>query len=491
MQRYYSLQTAKLSAEEERANAKAAINAMTQKRSQRPVSSARPASQSPQNTGRAKNPKTSAATGSAERAKSPNNSGRTRNISLTNPHKVPHRHHEAEQAPSLTQPTCPNPQTSSTKPAKKLRLPSLFRTKTQEPPQMQHNKKRRAGSSKNKGLLHATSVAKSSSKPTFSKKPLSQSASHQKTFRKAAFTQVSFAKKTWSKVTSFLTTSLRFSRRLQIAVTCLVSATVFLGALGVINSCTNSAQTSQSSQGAAVGDSTSQNVMTKKLCGIAHEITIISQAINSIQADGYHVGFSTQALQGGASLGYDQNRLFYSASSIKGPYILAALENRGSVPSSQRDNIAAAIVDSDNDAYFRLVESFGIDPINAELASVGATDRLNSSDYFVHITPGQLCNLWKISASYVDSESTDNTWLHTLFAQTANSEIAKLTGAETWSKAGWIMDEDESYNATVDAGIVSRENLTYAMAVMCNKGEDFDAIAPLIQSLDALQQYFN
>lgn len=337
--------------------------------------------------------------------------GKTRNISLTNPHKITRRYHEVEQATSL-------------------------------------------------GIHDVPSASKSKAR------------------ERAA-------------VDSLLFFRLRSSRRLQVALTCLVSAAVLLGVLGIVNVCTNFTQAAPTSQGATTNDSSAQNVMAKKLSGITQEIATISQTVDAIQAKGYHVGFSTQSLQGGATLGIEGNRLFYSASSIKAPYILASLENRGSISSSQRDNIEAAIVDSDNDAYFRLVQSFGIEPINAELASVGANDRLNSSDYFVHITPRQLCNLWKISASYVDSETDDTAWLQTLFAQTLNSEIAKLTGVTTWSKAGWIVDEDESYNATVDAGIVARENLVYAMAIMCDKGEDFDAIAPLVKSLDALQQYFS
>lgn len=413
-----------------------ASDCMSDKESQRATSGTRQASQSPrmprtprasQSTGRArctksirskryegeryKNTKEKDANKSTGTLGDAGIRGKTRNISLTNPHKVPRRHHEVEQPTALEV----------------------------------HN------------VLHTTqSKAKGS-----------------------------------AAAGSLLFSRLRSSRRLQVALTCLVSATVLLGVLGIVNFCANFTESSLSSQEVVTNDSSAQNVMAKKLSGIAQEIATISQTVNTIQAKGYHVGFTTQSLQGGATLGIEENRLFYSASSIKGPYILAALENRGSIPASQEGNIEAAIVDSDNDAYFRLVQSFGIEPINAELASVGSSDRLNSSDYFVHITPCQLCSLWKISASYLDSGTDDTTWLQTLFAQTINSEIAQITGATTSSKAGWIVDEDESYNATVDAGIVSRDNLNYAMAIMCDKGEDFDMIAPLVKSLDALQQYFS
>ncbi len=238
------------------------------------------------------------------------------------------------------------------------------------------------------------------------------------------------------------------------------------------------------------GQNTTENLVAQKLNTIASNIVTISESVNSLQDQGYKMGFATSAITNGANLTYDANRSFYSASSIKGPYILSTIERIGSIPSSLRQDIAKAIESSDNNSYYTVLNNLGAAAINAELASVGASDTLAAHSPYLDITPAQLCGLWKISYPFTTSNSAAAQTLCPYFAETVRSQIKELEVSSTWSKAGWIVESDPHYNATVDAGIVNRDNLVYCMAVMTNKGEDFDAIAPIVQSLDAIEKCF-
>lgn len=401
---------------------------------------------------------------------------RTKNISLTNPHSFPHEKNATQEA---------HPQEH-----RRYRAPSKTNNHVPlESAQNNHNSTKLAQTNRTQRHTRKKQPAPpGATQGRFAKKPLSHPGTTRGRFAKKPLLLPGATRGRFAKKPSQTYATRNLGPTLRIGAACLMSALLLIGIVGLFNIFNSSSYPDTAGNAGNTGEPVIQNTMARKMYGIATEIISISQAVNSLKSDGYQVGFYTESINNGASLGYDENRLFYGASSIKGPFVLASLEHRGSIPASQRDNIEEAIVDSDNDAYFRLVQSFGIDTINAELASVDATNRLTSSDYFVNITPRQLCNLWKISYSYITSGTSDTTWLASLFGQTINSEIAHIEDAETWSKAGWIVDE--GYYSTVDAGIVTRGNLSYCVSVMTDKGEDFDAIAPLVKSLDALEQYF-
>lgn len=280
---------------------------------------------------------------------------------------------------------------------------------------------------------------------------------------------------------------------LRTVAACVIAAILLVGGVSLATHFSthplpgaNAGQTSTNQD----GQNTNENLVAQKLSTIASNIVTISESVNSLEDRGYKVGFATSAITNGASLTYDANRSFYSASSIKGPYILSTIENIGSIPSSLRQDIAEAIENSDNDSYYIVLNHLGAAAINAELSSVGASDTLAAHSPYLDITPAQLCGLWKISYPFTTSNSAAAQTLRPYFAETVRSQIKELEIASTWSKAGWIVESDPHYNTTVDAGIVSRDNLVYCMAVMTNRGEDFDAIAPIVQSLDAIEKCF-
>lgn len=277
----------------------------------------------------------------------------------------------------------------------------------------------------------------------------------------------------------------------RITTSCLLAAFLLAGAVSLAT-CVSRFYTQNDESAATLSGSQNapDNVMSQKLNQIASNIVTISKNVTSLQDRGYQVGFATDALTNGINLSYHSTRSFYSASSIKGPYVLATIEHLENIPPSCAQDVADAIENSDNDAYFNLYTALGVSAINAELDSIGASDTLHKGHLFIDITPAQLCDLWKISYPFAAGNSVAAQTLRPYFTNTARSQITTLEGASTWSKAGWIVEEDPYYNVTVDAGIVSRENLVYCMAVMTNKGEDFDAIAPIINALDAIEQDF-
>lgn len=227
----------------------------------------------------------------------------------------------------------------------------------------------------------------------------------------------------------------------------------------------------------------------EQAASLASPLGAFGSVVDTLQEAGKDVGVYLCALDGTKLLAYNADEQFYGASSIKGPYVLSALaDDDTGAPGSYRNDISSAIVDSDNNAYFRVKDAFGTSLVNQWLAEEGVSDRLDSSGSFVDITPRQLAGLWVDAATYIEqAEGTDEgTWAASLFSKPANSAIAQLDGAVTWSKPGWIAVE--STNSTVNAGIVERGGRAYVMAVMTNAGDDFSKLDPVVVALDDVAQ---
>lgn len=237
---------------------------------------------------------------------------------------------------------------------------------------------------------------------------------------------------------------------------------------------------------------TFENALVESYSSIAPLYVQVGTDIEAIQASGSQCGFYICTADGQELTAYNAQQPFYSASSIKGPYVLSVLSELES-PSqlgSLEDSVTLAITESDNNSYISAKNAFGTATINQWLTEAGSSETLGDNwGSYVDLSCEQLADLWVESAAWClgDSASED---LHdygaAIFSEPLNSPIAQLPDAVTWSKPGWIATE--SQNSTVDAGLVVRGGDAYIMAVMTNKGDDFDTLDPLVASLDTLAQ---
>ncbi len=225
--------------------------------------------------------------------------------------------------------------------------------------------------------------------------------------------------------------------------------------------------------------------------------------VNAWHEAGHEVGFVLRDLTTGAQISYNEEQVFYPASSIKGPYVTClyqTLVETGQVKESDVHKLAeAAIVNSDNDAYVALHDRFG-EPrgekdfqqwaIDCGATTTGARNPDDFVNYhYPPISASQLAAMWTQMYGYLTS-GTDgaNTVAGFLSARTT-SPIKTAVGDryQSWGKAGWYYSED-GYNsapATAEGGVVFAETGPYLVAVLSDAPGDLDGLANVMEGLDA------
>lgn len=231
------------------------------------------------------------------------------------------------------------------------------------------------------------------------------------------------------------------------------------------------------------------------------------KAIEAIEDSGYDVGISLVDTTNGIAITYNADSAFYSASSIKGPYVAALGKYElGDDVTSQSGRISDTLEWSDNEAYATLRSIFGnscmaslVSESDADqLSSTGINDEVESvrvlqsgdsiaDNNYEFVTPNQLTAMWCVVDEYLASDDAGAEFLASEFALPATSGIKYVGSAygTTWSKSGWYPDEGDAYKTTVDAGVVREQTGDVVVTIMLTKGEDFTALdsvaLPLLQ----------
>lgn len=230
-------------------------------------------------------------------------------------------------------------------------------------------------------------------------------------------------------------------------------------------------------------------------------------AIDAIEKEGYDLGFKLIDLNSGISVSYNADAAFYSASSLKGPYVVSLVEyNLGAGYSAESNRISNIITYSDNDAYSSLRYAYGSDCFAQLAEASGATsmstkkltdaiaeeavrsENITDNNY-EFVSASQLVALWQQCYTFLTSDAAGASWLAELFERPETSAI-RTTAASlgtTWSKAGWYDDFNEAYDTTVDAGVVRTNTGDVILCVMTNDPEDFTAVESVVSQLLTLR----
>ena len=240
-------------------------------------------------------------------------------------------------------------------------------------------------------------------------------------------------------------------------------------------------------------------------------IAPLRHATDAIENAGYKVGYVLLDVNTGATISYNADTAFYSASSLKGPYVAAlAHYGLGDGIESLSGLVSATIEQSDNVAYDILRGSNGsdvmrqlIDEAGAEnLPVTAATSDIDSAmqtlsvasiadNNYEFVTPNQLLSMWALCRQYLASNEPGAAYLASEFAIPETSAIRYVGRAfgGTWSKAGWYPSEGGSLSTTVDAGVVREETGDVVLVVMTNKGSDFSVIDSIALELLELHEH--
>lgn len=216
----------------------------------------------------------------------------------------------------------------------------------------------------------------------------------------------------------------------------------------------------------------------------------LDAALAAIEASGANISCIALDLVGDGVIEHDADRVYYSASSIKGPFCVGLARSQGDDARSRYgDLITATVVDSSNEAYEALRERVAGQPVLKNLFREAGVER-DAGHWYTDYSVRDLAAIWRVCAQWLSSDDQNARWLGGLLGDSLNSRVDDVAVGEqvvTWSKAGWFSGE-ERYDVTFDGGVIKTSRGAYAIAVATDRGSDFKAIESVMRPLAALAE---
>lgn len=215
--------------------------------------------------------------------------------------------------------------------------------------------------------------------------------------------------------------------------------------------------------------------------------------VRPYEESGQRLGVYIHNLTTGATVSYNADEPFYSASSIKAPYCLAVYERAVDPGILSASEIAwlvePTLVESNNDTYQELSERCGRQVFVDWAVDCGALEKDSEAYHQLivnrhwFISSRQLGAMWEHGYDYLKAGSDGAKELKGYLERRYDSPLRNgLPGdAVTYAKAGWYPEDlGPDYCATVDAGIARIKGYNYVIVVMTNMPADLDRLSNLM-----------
>lgn len=244
-----------------------------------------------------------------------------------------------------------------------------------------------------------------------------------------------------------------------------------------------------SSASAQIQEATTDGIYTKAPAGFVATPTYqhLCDAVTAFERKGYDLGFILVDIASGRTISYNAETRFYPASSIKAAYCAAVYETQTYTTSAAA--LEQTIVNSSNDAYHQLIDTYGTKMYGDWLTSHGAP--IAGADAYTYFYPNisatELLSIWKEIYRFGTSDQPAAQDFTTLLAQTNHSGWGALLrdNYTVWSKAGWYPDDGSGLQATADAGVIFSDCGDYVCAVLSDAPDNFAALTPVLDALNA------
>ncbi|MDO4797450.1 MAG: serine hydrolase [Coriobacteriales bacterium] len=216
----------------------------------------------------------------------------------------------------------------------------------------------------------------------------------------------------------------------------------------------------------------------------------LDAAIKGILDQKYDVGFVMMDLATHQGVAYNCGTVFYGASSIKAPYIAAAIEQHPEAIKKYEKQIKDTLVYSWDHTYKEVVAAYGVEPIfkwHKELRLESDFLSFVKERPWAGYTARDFAKMWV--RIYQWSLSSPNGEKFCSWSENPEySTIHYVLGDRyrTQSKGGWIENDYPYWNVTNDGGIVYAENGTYVLAIMSSVPANFYELHNLTRALDAV-----
>ena len=214
----------------------------------------------------------------------------------------------------------------------------------------------------------------------------------------------------------------------------------------------------------------------------------LNAAIGNFTGRGHRVGFYMIDLMTGKGVYYNSNGSFYSASSIKGPYVVSLNEKVPTSVSHSSGTMRQTIKVSSNEGYASLRRAYGMAPFKRWLSDAGVKN-INYWSYYISITPRKLAQMWAKNYEFFYSGRPNSVYCRSLFTGTLNSPISNTMGRKytVYSKAGWI-GQGGYYNVQNDGGIVMRKDHPYVVVILSTAYGHLSSMNTLVSAIDAAHE---
>lgn len=217
------------------------------------------------------------------------------------------------------------------------------------------------------------------------------------------------------------------------------------------------------------------------------ELASVQQQIHALEQErGASVSVVLLDLQTRRGISYNADAVRYPASSIKATYCTYICEENGG-SAGMGASMEQCLVNSSNDAYHALLDSFGLPRWADWLSSHGAPIAAKKARlyYYPDTTANELATIWEEIWRYGTSSEPGGSELGGYLSQTNHSPIGdELRGScQVWSKPGWYPADGNGIQATNDTAVVFSDEGPYVMIVMTDLSSDLDALRPLVRAL--------
>ena len=217
---------------------------------------------------------------------------------------------------------------------------------------------------------------------------------------------------------------------------------------------------------------------------LQEKLKSLKSAIKSISPSG--TGIVLLDLKSGKGLSYNAGQSFYSASTMKGPFVASLASAQPSAISASNGNVTATIRWSSNEDYMSLVNRYGKNCMKQWCKKAGVRTSLATHPY-TNVSAGELAKLWLQNYIFFNSSSFGKS-VGSLYTSPNLSVLHSVLGKKyrTQTKAGWIAGPSfysgQYRNATNDAGIIYGKH-PYLVVVLSNVPYNFSRISRIVTVL--------
>jgi hypothetical protein len=188
-------------------------------------------------------------------------------------------------------------------------------------------------------------------------------------------------------------------------------------------------------------------------------------------------------LYSGKGVAYNADRAFYSASTIKGPYVASVVAAQPGSVNRYGSTMLATIDQSSNTGYESLRRTFGSAPMVAWCQKAGVSTSLAYNSW-INYSPRELAKLWTQNYDFFFGDYANNAQVRSWYTSPLHSAISYSLGSRytTYSKPGWMYSRSVVCN---DAGIVWAGDRPYIVVTLTTApGSRLDLVQSLVQALD-------